>query len=306
MPCSITEKGAVCTGDEANRLYSRGFFGVMRGGKLHLSPVETAYLLERGRIQVKSPPSPGQAIDMLRDMDPRFEVRYRVYSDVRDRGYYVRVARTAFRVYLRGVNPFRGGDHFTLVPIHEGERFHPSRVAARAPCVFGIVDLDGDVTYYRVNIADPKGEYVRDIAGTMRISVKGGGFCAGDLSPFEITYLARRALADVRMDGKRVTWNELMERYAETIPGFGGRYRLYEDLSERGFLVRSGFKFGTHFRAYRRGMEEHAEYLAHYMEGSVEWYVVSRAVRLAHGVRKTLLLGFGDPVRYLTVERVLL
>jgi|Deesub1362A_J573_1020465.scaffolds.fasta_scaffold02790_4 tRNA-intron endonuclease len=306
MPCLLTEKGAICTGDDANRLYSRGFFGVMKKGKLHLSPVETAYLLERGRIRVEGLSSPEGALEVFRRGDDRFEVRYRVYSDVRDRGYYIRVLRRAFRVYQRGVNPFRDGEHFTLVPIPEGERFHPAKVAARVPCVFGIVDLDGDVTYYRVDTAEPSGEYARGDVGRVDISGKAGAFYTGDLSPFEITYLVRKGLAEAYVDGERTTWRELMEMYAEAIPAFRGRYRLYEDLSERGLLVRSGFKYGTHFRAYRKSMEEHAEYLAHYMEGGVEWYVVSRAVRLAHGVRKTLLFGFGDPVRYLTVERILL
>jgi len=55
-------------------------------------------------------------------------------------------------------------------------------------------------------------------------------------------------------------------------------------------IVKTGFKFGTHFRAYTKSPHKsHAEYLIHGVTDSftTSWAEISRAVRLAHSVNKT-------------------
>ena len=56
-------------------------------------------------------------------------------------------------------------------------------------------------------------------------------------------------------------------------------------------LVKTGFKFGAHFRAYTKKPEEtHAEYLVHVVPNGFKstWAEISRAVRLAHSVNKEI------------------
>ncbi len=83
---------------------------------------------------------------------------------------------------------------------------------------------------------------------------------------------------------------------------------MYEDLTARGIVAKTGFKYGAHFRAYEGDPERvHAKYLVHALPDGHRgmWPEVSRAVRLAHGVKKHLLFAVaGDDVRYLRLERV--
>jgi tRNA-intron endonuclease len=77
-------------------------------------------------------------------------------------------------------------------------------------------------------------------------------------------------------------------------------------------VVKTGFKFGSHFRVYKRveGSKKvpHSEYLVHSVpEGHVfHLPVVSRAVRLAHSVRKQMIFARqdGGEVKYLEIRRL--
>ncbi len=83
-------------------------------------------------------------------------------------------------------------------------------------------------------------------------------------------------------------------------------------------MVRSGLKYGTHFRVYERGVRpkkgvrapwEHAKYLVHAISEGQTYAVpeLARFVRLAHSVKKKLWLaivdGEGD-VTYYQIIRV--
>src|SRR3989441_1013961 len=91
-------------------------------------------------------------------------------------------------------------------------------------------------------------------------------------------------------------------------PDFELRLRAYEDLSDRGVISKTGFKYGSHFRAYEGDPDlHHAKYLVHVVPKGHRgaWPEISRAVRLAHGVKKQILFGeVGDGVRYVKLERV--
>jgi tRNA-intron endonuclease len=56
--------------------------------------------------------------------------------------------------------------------------------------------------------------------------------------------------------------------------------------------VKTGFKFGTHFRSYTKNPDEtHAEFLVHVLPKNFKniWSEMSRAVRLAHSVNKEII-----------------
>jgi tRNA-intron endonuclease len=72
-------------------------------------------------------------------------------------------------------------------------------------------------------------------------------------------------------------------------PDIEQRLMVFKDLKQRGLLVKTGFKFGAHFRAYTKQPDKtHAEYLIHVVEKGFTsiWAEISRAVRLAHSVNK--------------------
>ncbi len=126
------------------------------------------------------------------------------------------------------------------------------------------------------------------------------------LSLPEACYLVEKGtLRVVDEEGREVEAAELMERMR--LP----EYMVYRDLRERGYVVRSGFKYGASFRVYERGTyrRDHSKYLVKAVDEGfrVDICELAGAVRLAHGVRKKLLLGVVDSdgsVNYYLVERL--
>ncbi|MCK5043319.1 MAG: tRNA-intron lyase, partial [Candidatus Aenigmarchaeota archaeon] len=49
---------------------------------------------------------------------------------------------------------------------------------------------------------------------------------------------------------KKLTVKKFYTLCCEMDPEFPQKYTVYRDLRNRGFIVKSGFKFGTHFRVY--------------------------------------------------------
>lgn len=97
------------------------------------------------------------------------------------------------------------------------------------------------------------------------------------------------------------------------------KYCVYRDIRKKGYIIKSGFKFGTHFRVYEKGVnpyktgdktkKEHTKYNVHsVMENDVFVYnEISRYVRLSHNIRSIALLGVVDSegqVTYYSVQRI--
>ena len=114
------------------------------------------------------------------------------------------------------------------------------------------------------------------------------------LSLIEAAYLAEKGLIEVYDEsGRRINVGELHEM----IKGLGERavlaYKIYKQLRDKGFIVKSGLKFGADFTVYRKGPGfEHAPFVIHVYTAREEIDPVDiiRAGRLSHSVRKTFIL----------------
>jgi tRNA-intron endonuclease len=157
--------------DETRELYNQSRYGtLLDGGKLQLSLLEALYLLEKNKIETRD--SRGKILDFEQflkratKLEPNFWIRYSVFKDMRNRGYIIKTALkfgADFRVYDRGVKP--GEDHarWIIYPVHEGatltwyEFAAKNRVAhsTKKRLMMGIVDDEGDVTYYEIKWLKP-------------------------------------------------------------------------------------------------------------------------------------------------------
>ena len=157
--------------DEARELYNQSRFGSLNeSGKVELSLLEAFYLMEKNKLSIKS--QSGRIIifesylKQAQKVEPNFWIRYCVFKDMRNRGYIIKTALkfgADFRVYERGVKP--GEDHakWIVYPVHEGstltwhEFSAKNRVAhsTKKRLLMGIVDDEGDVTYYEVKWMRP-------------------------------------------------------------------------------------------------------------------------------------------------------
>ena len=154
----------------AKSMYDKSRFGEPKGKKFYYSLFEALYLLEAGKAEVFDGRNKKIDFDAFlkkgKRIDKDFWIRYSVFKDMRSRGYIVKTALkfgADFRVYDRGVKP--GQDHakWILYPVGEakGLTWHEfsakNRVAhsTRKKLLIGIVDNEGDVTYYEVGWTRP-------------------------------------------------------------------------------------------------------------------------------------------------------
>jgi tRNA-intron endonuclease len=333
---------------EANQVYNKGWFGVPQpGGSLRLELVEALYLVEVNRLEVLAEGRPASLEFLMRhatSLQPGFDIRFLVYSDLRQRGLTVRPFPDPppdFAIYDRGAVPARSRSSHHVLALSERAEFDVEELgafAARAGSlgkrvVLALVDEEGDLTYYDVSVADPSGRMEGGPPGTKgralvfdeRVLVFDEALArelqrahygrpsgkALQLSLIEAAHLVEEGALETvgARTGRPVSRAALLRAARAAQPDFDLRLRAYRDLRRRGLVVRTGFKYGTHFRLYDADPERsHARYLLHAVPKgySSGWPEVSRAVRLAHGVRKEMLLarvGPKDDIVYLKLGR---
>ena len=149
--------------DAARELYNQSRYGELaEDGRVHLSLLEALYLMEKGKLVVKS----GRKvldfesfIKKAKKQEPNFWVRYCVYKDIRNRGYIIKTALkfgADFRVYDRGVKPGKDHARWVVFPVHEGstltwfEFASKNRVAhsTKKRLMLAIVDQEGQTSYW--------------------------------------------------------------------------------------------------------------------------------------------------------------
>ena len=156
--------------DNAATLYDKSRYGEPKKKKITYSLVEGLYLVETGKMIIldgrNKEIDEEKLIKKSKKIEPNFWTRYCVYKDMRKRGYILKTALkfgADFRVYERGVKP--GEDHakWILYPVHESEMMTwfdfsaKNRVAhsTRKNLLLGVVDDEGDVTYYEIRWLKP-------------------------------------------------------------------------------------------------------------------------------------------------------
>ena len=89
-----------------------------------------------------------------------------------------------------------------------------------------------------------------------------------------------------------------------------GKYVVFRDLKDRGYVIKTGFKYGSEFRLYNRGGgpgQGHSDYLVKIIYENYDINALDFAsyVRVSHGVNKKLLLAIVDEdfdITYYNVE----
>lgn len=119
-----------------------------------------------------------------------------------------------------------------------------------------------------------------------------------ELSFIEALYLLEKEKIEIfDKNGETVTASDMYTIIREK--QIFSHYLVYKDLRIRGYIVKTGFKYGSDFRIYERGHspgDGHSNYLVKILSEEQEIKVrdFSSYVRVAHGVRKNLLLAVVD------------
>lgn len=325
-------------GDARQRFYDSRGYGKPTGEGVELAPVEAAHLLFRNDLDAVD----GMGFREFLTVDDRLVVRFLVYKDFRERGFYLSPARegwvdtsvpdTDLIVYPQGNGPWDDEIAYRVRVI--GERESVS-AADLGEVVLAVVDEESEITYLDTTKPEMAGstEYnpPSNIAGDLledravlwnppdelyerafygqRLAGRGAESGPLQLSLVEAAFLAREGTLDLGVSAEAVA-----ER-GRQVEGerFDRRLAVYATLREAGTVPKTGFKFGADFRTYA-DVESvanlgHSEHLVRVLPAGHTFSPreLSLDVRLAGGVHKRMvfaLTGTDGDIDWLAVERL--
>ena len=331
---------------ESSQIYNKGNFGYpMSGGSLELDLIEATFLLETGRMEVLrggEKMTLGSLFSYASSSSEGFDIKYMVYRDIRQRGFVVKseTSDVDLSVFPRGKTLSNSRPKYLVKAVSERTAFSidtfielaDTAASKGKELLFAIADEEGDITYYvvskrnisgSVELSDTRAEaecelirdrvFVFDEASAASIYENGafGRLTDGvlQLSLIETCYLmSKKAIVTVSSEnGKKMKLNDMMMFGRKAQDEFDLRFKAFSDMRDNGLVVKTGFKYGTHFRVYEGHPDKcHAKFLVHAVDGSrtIMWPEISRAVRLAHGVKKEILFcRIGNVTEYVEFRR---
>jgi len=321
-------------------------YGRKKEGFIELSLEEAAYLIERAKISVffeKKELNFEFFVKKASQISHNFELKYVVYKDLRERGYFVQPGTTDFRVYPRGGSPgTTPAEYFVHViserePLGLGELIKQLKVVenVRKRMILAIVDEESDITFYEVRstvfkeVKESKGltPAGSEVATLLQDRVvvwdqkrSNDLFSIGffgrlldekrlQLSLVESSYLLQNDnIKLVDLNDCAISFEDFFEYATKIEPDFAAKYKVYEDLRNNGMSVKTGFKFGTHFRVYDGMKDTHSRFLVHAISSEHVFSLqeMSRAIRLSHSVRKKMVFAYDTDhkIGYIDIGRV--
>jgi len=132
------------------------------------------------------------------------------------------------------------------------------------------------------------------------------------LSIVEALFLVEKERLTVFEKKKPLTFEQLLKKAKKEDKTIYNQYIVYSDLRERGYIAKTGYKFGGHFRVYKRGDipgQSHSAFLVHSIPENFPMTMtdISRFVRLGHSVKKKMWLAVVDSegdLTYYEVKRI--
>ena len=259
-------------------------FGKNIKGIVELSPIEVMYLIEirNGVVRDKNGNlyTFNDVANLISDKKKAF-AKYLTYKDWRDRGLILRDFSEMEKTAKYGKN--------------SKVKYPSNKKEIHKIAVTGLFFEDDIATI----IDDMEtGKYLYETywigqLGTYKSADRGK---TSKLDIYETLYLLENGSLTVINSNKQ----NILKFAKKRIPFFMDRYDVYKDWRMRGYVVKTGFKFGTHFRIYfpgaspTRDIKEwiHSKHVVHVFSRKdkmiiSEW---ARAIRVAHSVKKTFIL----------------
>ena len=272
--------------------------GRIQAGVIILNPFECMYLFLRKKIAPENP-SLNHADRILHrlGMTGTFLDIFIVYDLLKSRGFYVKVENQMLYYRRTPRSEFKG----PVKVIRESGGIKFMELFENGNCVYAALDDDNDLTIFISESWDQIGKSEENI--NLKAEMKE----LDNLSAVDADSVPKwfgTQFGDIKL------LNRAEAGHLTAIPY--GSYeemltqKVYDDLIKRNFIVKTGFKYGANFRIYSENIEEHADFLVHVIGEDEQWFKISRAVRVAQGVRKEMLFsGFvNDTPKYIKLRRV--
>jgi tRNA-intron endonuclease len=286
------KKGIVAEETETAEKLTRDFFGDREKGRVSLLPEEAMYLMLFRNAAVLDGKGKEIGFNSLAKhfvgVEPRLFIRYNAYRDWRDRGLVVR----RFNENVRGKHSKK------TYKKYPSQKLTPEKLKAKAywypDSLFSVLDNDdvGRELFEKYWIGQ-YGVYKQERGKQSKLDF------------FETIFLAKHFGIEVfnNETGRKMTHEEVLKEVVSKREYAKQLYEIYEDWRMKAYVVKTGFKFGSHFRIYFPGASPvkedkwiHSKHVLHVFPKEQkllisEW---SRAVRVAHGVKKTFILGIPE------------
>jgi tRNA-intron endonuclease len=261
-----------------------GNIGTGAKDKLVLMPEEALYLMDVRNAECVDAASGSRMRfnDVARQFsrNRKFMARYFTYKDWRDRGLAIRSMGEPFK------------EAAGRVPSKKYPQSSLRLKGYRLSGVFFPEDMttivDDQEKGREIYLENWFGQY-----GTYKLSDHG---ILNKLDIYETVFLMGAGALEV----SNSTRSKIFETAARRRSDFPKLYDVYRDWRSKGYVVKTGFKFGTHFRIYFPGARPikddpkwvHSRHVVHVFPRDTkllisEW---ARVIRVAHSVRKTFIL----------------
>lgn len=293
LELKFDRKSGICAdAPETVEKIANDFFGDREKGKVMLLPEEAMYLMLFRNAVIRD--EDGKEMDfneLTRHFikhEPRLFIRYNAYRDWRDRGLVIR----RFRLNIQGKHSKK------TYKKYPAQKLEVEKMKAKAywypDSLFSVLDNDeeGRKIFDKYWLGQ-YGVYKQERGRQSKLDF------------FETLFLAKHFGVEIinNETGRRMTHAEVMKEVADKREYAKQLYDVYEDWRMKAYVVKTGFKFGSHFRIYFPGASPvkedewiHSKHVLHVFPKEQkllisEW---SRAVRVAHGVKKTFILGIPE------------
>ena len=261
------------------------FFGTINGDRLELSPEEALYLIDVRKATCETADT-GKELsfnDVAAEFSTskKFMARYFTYKDWRDRGLVIRKPEQEA--------------HETGKSNIQTKRYKAEGLKLKKQAMKGIFFPEDMTT---VIDDDQKGRSIYDEHwfgqyGTYKVKDHGR---LNKLDIYETLFL----IDSKELEVQNFTRKQIVDTAGRRRHDFRKLYDVYSDWRSKGYIIKTGFKFGTHFRVYFPGAQpnktdtnwSHSMHVIHVFPRDAklltsEW---ARVIRVAHSVRKTFIL----------------
>lgn len=257
-----------------------GHFGNMHKGAVELGAEEALYLMDIRNAKCRDEAGNECGFNSVAGAlgGSRLMARYFSYGAWRDRGLIARDAAELCKKYGKSpVTRYPQGKFEKFGFGFSGRFFEDDLV-----CV-----IDDEAAGRQIYENGWFGQY-----GAYKAEKRG---CISKLDAYETIFLAKHS--GLKVENANV--EEIKRMAIERRKEFGALYDVYEDWRLNGFILKTGFKFGTHFRVYFPGASPvkekgwvHSQHVLHFFGRKTKMLISewARAIRVAHSVRKTFVL----------------
>lgn len=276
---------------------AKGKFGIHKKNKIYLFPEEAMYL-----IDIRNAKCPLKFTDLMKKPS-----KYYGYKAWKDRGLYLLDFKHPKA--NEEINKVSG-----TVPVR---KYTPSELSLPDVKIYGkfykkeLMTIVEELPETPVNARYLYYENWFGQLGTYKAEHRGKFYY---LDIYETLFLMDRGILSVDIDrDKIINYGIKKHKFFDLM------YNVYEDWRSKGFILKTGFKFGSHFRLYFPGAAPkrsgkkwmHSKHVVHvfpYKKKLLisEW---SRAIRVAHSVRKTFILAIPkhekDKMKNVTLDYIL-